>query len=104
MSAREPRTVRLADFDNRWYSPGRPLWVRLLWLIVNRVFFLSWFPWPSAVKARILRAFGAAVGGGVVFKNRINVKYPWNLSIGECSWIGEGVWIDSLAKVMIAMP
>jgi putative colanic acid biosynthesis acetyltransferase WcaF len=96
-----PAAVRLAEFRNDGYDPGRPLAIRLLWLVVNRVFFLTWFPWPSAVKARVLRAFGARVGVGVVFKNRLNVKYPWNVAIGDHSWIGEGVWIDSLARVTV---
>ena len=86
-----PNRVKLAQFQNGWYDPGRSLAVRLVWLVANRVFLLTWFPWPSPVKAGVLRAFGARVGAGVVLKNRINVKYPWNLSIGDDSWIGEGV-------------
>jgi putative colanic acid biosynthesis acetyltransferase WcaF len=95
------RTTQLQSFSNSWYGAGRPLVIRLLWLCANRVILLTWFPWPSGLKARVLRAFGARVGYGVVFKNRINVKYPWNLAIGDYSWIGEGVWLDSLAKVTI---
>jgi len=92
--------TRLDQFDNAWYHPGS-LPKRLLWMAASRLFLLTWFPWPSALKCVLLRAFGAAIGRGVVLKNRINVKYPWNLSIGDHSWIGEGVWIDSLAKVTI---
>jgi len=93
--------VRLAAFDNRLYDPGGSPTHRLVWLVANRIFFLTWFPWSSSFKAALLRAFGAKIGSGIVFKNRINLKYPWNLSIGDYSWIGEGVWIDSLAKVSI---
>ncbi len=46
-----------------------------------------------------MRLFGADVGKCVVIKPRVNIKYPWNLAIGENSWIGEGVWIDNLGKV-----
>ena len=94
-------TVRLACFDNSWYSPGRSVLVRALWLLTSGCFFLTWFPWPSRLKAALLRAFGARVGAGVVLKPRVNVKYPWNLTIGDHSWIGEGVWLDSLAPVRI---
>lgn len=31
----------------------------------------------------------------------MNIKYPWNLEIGNYVWIGENVWIDNLAKVRI---
>jgi putative colanic acid biosynthesis acetyltransferase WcaF len=70
-------------------------------MAVNAGFFLTSFPWPSAVKRSLLRAFGAKVGVGVVIKPRINVKYPWNLDVGERSWIGEGVWLDSLGPIRI---
>lgn len=98
----EPRgRVRLETFQNEWYDPGRGIVVRLVWMAVNGAFLLTWFPWPSFLKARLLRAFGAAVGQGVVIKPRVNIKYPWNLAIGDHAWIGEAVWIDSLGKVTI---
>ena len=34
-------------------------------------------------------------------KPSVNIKYPWNLTIGDDTWIGEGVWIDNLGKVSI---
>ena len=93
--------TRLDLFDNSWYDPGRSRWVRIAWLIVNAFFFLTWFPWPNELKRRLLRAFGARVGVGVVLKPRVNVKYPWNLEVGDYSWIGEGAWLDSLALIRI---
>jgi putative colanic acid biosynthesis acetyltransferase WcaF len=55
----------------------------------------------SSVRRFILRCFGAKLERGVVFKPGIRVKYPWLLSIGEHSWIGEDVWIDNLVEVRI---
>ncbi len=94
-------TTRLDLFDNSWYDPGRRLPTRIVWLMVNRVFFGTAFPWPSAVRAAVLRLFGAEIGEGVVIRSRTNIKYPWHLRVGDHAWIGEGVWIDSLAKVSI---
>jgi len=48
-----------------------------------------------------LKLFGANIGSGVVVKPGINIKYPWNLEIGDHSWIGEGAWLDSLASIKI---
>lgn len=96
-----PATTRLAEFNNAWYSPGASIPKRALWMLAEQLFLATPFPWPSAVRCGVLRAFGARVGRGVVIKPRVRVKYPWNLSIGDHSWIGEGVWIDSLAKVTI---
>lgn len=49
----------------------------------------------------ILRLFGANIGSSVVIKPKVNIKYPWKLSIGNHCWIGESVWIDNLDEVII---
>lgn len=90
----------LSRYNNLWYNPRATVPVRLLWFVINWIFFASFNP-SSSLKIILLRLFGAVVGMGVVIKPRINIKYPWNLKIGNYSWIGEGVWIDSLGKVDI---
>tara|TARA_R110000850_G_scaffold140557_5_gene262035 strand:+ start:307 stop:768 length:462 start_codon:yes stop_codon:yes gene_type:complete len=65
------------------------------------MFFEVFFPWPSAMKAAILRAFGASVGDDVVIKPQVKIKYPWFLEIGDYSWIGEWAWIDNVAAVTL---
>lgn len=55
----------------------------------------------SGLKVFWLKAFGAQIGTGVVIKPGVNIKYPWNLTIGDHCWIGEGVWIDNLDQVSI---
>jgi putative colanic acid biosynthesis acetyltransferase WcaF len=87
-----------ADFDNRWYKPGRNGLVRALWHFCNSCLLMSFLP-GNGWRRALLRLFGADVGKCVVIKPRVNIKYPWNLAIGEHSWIGEGVWIDNLGKV-----
>ena len=32
---------------------------------------------------------------------KINIKYPWFLSIGDYCWIGEGVWLQTLGRIKI---
>lgn len=94
--------VNLAHYDNRHYHPGAGLVKRAAWYVVNAVLFDSWW-WPeSRFKCVLLRGFGARVGGGVVIKPRVNIKYPWHLELGDQVWIGEGVWIDNLARVRVA--
>ncbi len=99
MSARP--VVDLSRFENAWYDPGRSLPVRLLWMALERVFLMTSVPWPSSVKRALLRWFGGQIGAGVVIKPRVHVKYPWKVVVGDHAWIGEGVWIDSLAPVRI---
>lgn len=93
--------IRLSEFDNRWYRPGRSLPVRALWFFVGSPLVRSsWLPLASW-KAGLLRLFGARLGRGVVVKPGVRVKHPWLLEIGEHSWIGEDVWIDNLAPVTV---
>jgi putative colanic acid biosynthesis acetyltransferase WcaF len=55
----------------------------------------------SPFKVFLLRIFGAKIGKGVNIKPKVNIKYPWNLTIGDYSWIGEEVWIDNLGPISI---
>jgi putative colanic acid biosynthesis acetyltransferase WcaF len=36
-----------------------------------------------------------------VWKPGLHVKYPWRLTVGDHTWIGEDCWIDSLADITI---
>ena len=91
----------LSKFYNSWYDPGAGLIKRTLWYFTNALFFLNpYFPF-SSLKVILLRIFGANIGKGVVIKPRVNIKYPWKLTIGDFTWIGEQAWIDNLDKVQI---
>lgn len=72
-----------------------------MWYGVNSLFFINSLNGSSKLKKVLLRMYGAKIGKGVVLKPGINIKYPWNLTIGDNSWIGERVWIDCLDNVTI---
>lgn len=93
--------VDLSKFNNSWYNPGRGLLTRLAWHSVNAIFLQNPLNLSSRLKTILLRLFGAQIGEGVVLKPSISVKYPWNLEIGDYSWIGEHAWLDSLAPIRI---
>lgn len=93
--------VDLSSFNNAWYHPGRGFLVRTIWHFVNALLLQSALNPSSGFKVALLRLFGATIGTGVVLKPSINVKYPWNLTIGDHSWIGECAWLDSLAPIHI---
>lgn len=69
-------------------------------MALQGLLFSSWLP-GSRHRIWALRLFGARVGRGVVVKPGVRVKFPWRLTIGEHTWIGEDVWIDNLAPVTI---
>ena len=72
-----------------------------LWYFVNVFFFKNPLNIFSGVKVFLLKSFGAKMGKGIVIKPSVNIKYPWKLSVGDFTWIGEGVWIDNLSVINI---
>jgi acetyltransferase-like isoleucine patch superfamily enzyme len=96
------QNVNFREFDPRKsLVRGRPKWFEAFWHIIKCLFFLSPLPWPSAFKCCLLRLFGAEVGSGVVIKPRVNIHFPWKLSIGDYSWIGEEVFILNFEQCTI---
>ena len=91
----------LSSFENSWYNPGGGVIKRTLWYFTNILFFINPLNPVISLKVRILRMFGAKIGNNVCIKPSVNIKYPWNLTIGDNVWVGENVWIDNLAKVTI---
>lgn len=93
--------MKLDQFDNTGFDRGAFALKEALWWIVRSLLFAPWFPVPSALKVLALRAFGAKVGRGVVIRSRVNVSFPWKLTLGDNVWIGDEVMILSLAPVTI---
>ena len=95
------KKIDLSRYDNSWFRIGAGRIKAIAWFFVNACFIsCSWNPF-SGLRIRLLRLFGARIGKGVVVKPSVNIKYPWNLTIGDYTWIGENVWIDNLVQVTI---
>ncbi|MBB01744.1 MAG: colanic acid biosynthesis acetyltransferase WcaF [Planctomyces sp.] len=90
---------RLSEYRAGDFTPGRPFVIRLSWYFVSLLLFESGFLPLSAPKRGLLRLFGAKIGQGVVIKPHVRIKFPWRLTVGDFSWIGEEAWIDNLAAV-----
>lgn len=82
------------------FTRGRPALVELVWMVVQAIFVSSFIP-GSWHRRALLKLFGATIGANVVLKPGVRVKFPWRLTIGDNSWIGEQAWIDNLAPVTI---
>ena len=91
----------LSLYNNSPFNPGGNAIKRLLWYYVNAVFLKSGLLPSSGLKVLLLRLFGAKIGKSVTIKPGVNVKYPWHLTIGNHTWLGENVWIDCLVAVTI---
>lgn len=49
----------------------------------------------------LLRIFGASIGKGCIIRPSVTVTYPWNVEIGDYTWIGDDVVLYSLGKINI---
>ena len=91
----------LSSYNNYPFNPGGNLFKRLLWFYLNAMLFKTSLLPVNSVKTALLRLFGAKIGRDVTIKPGVNIKYPWNLTVGHHTWIGENVWIDCLVPVNI---
>lgn len=80
---------------------GKSVIVVQLWWIVQASFF-SWSPqFLYGWRRFLLRLFGASIGSNVIIRPSVSVTYPWKVSIGDNSWIGDDVVLYSLGEIEI---
>lgn len=91
---------RLDRFTGAGYDKGRPPGVQALWLLTSGLVVRRWWC-PSGLRLRILRAFGATLGEGVLIRHDVKIHWPWKLTVGDHCWIGEGAWILNLEPVTL---
>lgn len=101
MEESKQNSVRLAAFNGSNFDKGAGFLKITLWYFVNALLVrASWNPFMG-IKIALLRMFGAKIGKGLVIKNNVVIKSPWNLTVGDDCWLGENCWIDNLDKVCI---
>lgn len=93
-------TRSLSGFTGSGYDKGRGIFVQILWLIVSGTIAFRWWM-PNAARLAILRGFGAKLESGVLIRHNVRIHWPWKLTVGADSWIGDGVWILNLEPVVI---
>jgi putative colanic acid biosynthesis acetyltransferase WcaF len=80
---------------------GRSATYVQLWWIVQALIVK---PSPQifySLRRFMLRAFGAKIGAGVRIRPGVEVTYPWKVSIGDNSWLGDDVTLYSLGPISI---
>jgi putative colanic acid biosynthesis acetyltransferase WcaF len=76
------------------------LYVQLWWLV--QAIFIGPSPQVFYGWRRFwLRMFGASIGKKVLVRPSVNITYPWKVSIGDHSWIGDDVVLYSLGEIEI---
>ena len=93
--------VDLSKFNNTDFDRGTFVFKEWVWRVLQQVFFNVEWVKAYGLKHRILRNFGAKLETGVVVKPKAKITFPWKLSVGCNSWIGEAAWILNLDQVTI---
>lgn len=76
------------------------IWCQLWWLVQSCLFSTSpqfMYGWRNF----LLRLFGARIGKGVIIRPTARVTYPWKLTIGDNSWVGDQVELYTLGEIII---
>ncbi|ABA23481.1 transferase hexapeptide repeat protein [Trichormus variabilis ATCC 29413] len=93
--------VDLRLYDQSWFDRGRSAWYILLWWLVQAIAF-PLTPHPSSnIRCWLLRLFGARIGRGVVVRPTARFTFPWKVTIGDYSWVGDDVVLYSLDEIHI---
>lgn len=83
------------------YFRGKSKILVQVWWIVQTLFFkLSpqvFYGW----RRFLLRVFGAKIGKNVIIRPSVTITYPWKLSIGDNSWVGDEVVLYTLGEIII---
>ena len=80
---------------------GRPAAYVLLWDLVNVLLFKTSPKIAYGWRRFLLRMFGAKIGRGVLIRPSVSVTYPWKLTIGDFSWVGDHVTLYTLSSIDI---
>jgi putative colanic acid biosynthesis acetyltransferase WcaF len=96
-----PPRIHLDRYDQSWYSRGRSVFVVMLWELVQMVLIHGSLHPMYAWRRFWYRVFGARIGAHVLIRRTVICNYPWNVTIGEHSWIGDGATLYALESITI---
>jgi putative colanic acid biosynthesis acetyltransferase WcaF len=73
----------------------------MVWWLLQALVFPLTLHAHHAPRRWLLRWFGAYIGTGVVIRPTARFTYPWKVSIGDYSWIGDDVVFYSLDAITV---
>ena len=96
-----PPMVDLSQYDISNFDRGRASWVVLLWWLVQAITFPLSLHNLNGFRCWLLRLFGSKIGKKVVIRPSARFIYPWKVTIGDHSWIGDDVVFYSVDSIYI---
>ncbi len=80
---------------------GKSQWVVQIWWLVQAILFRPSPQFLYAWRNFLLRLFGAKIGKDVKIRSSVKITYPWKLSIGDYSWVGDDCDLYTLGHIDI---
>lgn len=80
---------------------GKNAFIVQLWWLVDATLFRTSPQLMYKWRVAILRLFGAKIGSNVIIRPSVKITYPWKISIGDNSWVGDEVTLYSLGNISI---
>lgn len=80
---------------------GKNAFTVQLWWFVQALLFKTSPQVCYGWRRFLLRLFGAKIGKNVIIRPTAKITYPWKVTIGDYSWIGDDVVLYSLGDIEI---
>lgn len=96
-----PPFVDLSCYHQPGYEAGGSRVKMLVWWLVQAVAFPLTPHTAHGIRCWLLRLFGAHIGQQVMIRPTARFTYPWNVEIGDCSWVGDDAVLYSLAPIKL---
>jgi len=93
--------IKLKNYNQDNYDRGRSSVFIFLWWVVQGTLFRFSLHNAYNWRAKLLRLFGSNIGEKTKIRASSKFHYPWKVSIGDYSWIGDNVQFYSLDEIHI---
>ncbi|MDI9872479.1 putative colanic acid biosynthesis acetyltransferase [Flectobacillus roseus] len=80
---------------------GKSGWFVQLWWIIQSLFFKTSPQFMYGWRRFLLRLFGAKIGKKVIIRPSAHIQFPWKLTVGDFTWIGDEVVIYNLGEIVL---
>ena len=80
---------------------GRPGWFIQFWWVVQALLFKTSPQFMYGWRRFLMRSFGANIGKKVILRPSMHTQFPWKVTIGDYSWVGDDVVLYSLGQINI---
>lgn len=94
-------SIPLNKAGNGDYKRRKGKAFEFLWMVIQVIFVTNSLQISSRLRVTILRLFGARIGNNVTVRPGLKIKLPWQIKIGDDSWIGDSVWMDNHGEIEI---